>query len=68
MARQRPDASIRQLPEKIEIKPAKNIEEMMIPWYYNGSPNSDTEILWIQYNHFTCLMIELFFRRYMAGD
>ena len=40
----------------------------MIPWSYNASNKPDSEILWTQYDHFTCLMIEIFYKRYKAGD
>jgi len=54
--------------ENIDINPAKTLDAMMIPWSYNASNKPDSEILWTQYDHFTCLMIELLFRRYMDGD
>ena len=66
--RQRPDASIRQQTERIEILPAETTDEMMIPWSYNAATNSDQEIIWKQYDHLTSLMIEILFRKFMAGD
>ena len=41
---------------------------MIFPWSYNAAQNPDNEIHWLQYDHTVCYMIELFFRRYKAGD
>ena len=47
LERQRPDASIRQQSEKIQIQSAHPLDALMVPWSYNGATNSDAEILWI---------------------
>ena len=66
-SRQRPDASIMQKTEKEEILPFK-LDEMLIPWSCNRAKNSDSETLWIQYDHITCLMLEYFYQKFKNGD
>ena len=40
----------------------------MIPWSYNAAPKADDTIIWTQYDHINCLMIELLFQKYINGD
>jgi len=44
------------------------VNQMTMPWSFNAAAKPDQEILWLQYDHTACYMIELFFRRYKAGD
>ena len=44
------------------------IDAKIMPWFFNKADNPDSNVLWIQYNHFTCYMIEEFYQRYKDGD
>ena len=39
-----------------------------MPWSYNSSKNPDKEVVWTQYSHFECYMIEVFYQKYINGN
>ena len=40
----------------------------MLPWQYNAAEVCDSDTSWVQYLHLICLMIEIFYMRFKAGD
>jgi len=46
----------------------QGIDADCMPWFVNVADNPDDEYLWVQYDHLTCYMIELAYKKYKAGD
>ena len=51
------------------IQIIQRLDKLAMPWSFDKSNNPFKDnVLWIQYSHHTCYMIELFYQRYKAGD
>jgi len=44
------------------------VDKNCIPWFCNMAENPDGDLEMMQYDHLTCLMIEIAYQKYKAGD